>query len=1091
MSEEVKRPDVERIMITLKDFQKRSVDRVFQRLYLDEDHTNRFLIADEVGLGKTLVARGVIAKGIDYLWETVPRIDVIYICANRDIASQNINRLNVTETQEFSMASRLTLLPLKISGLKNNKLNFISFTPGTSFNLHSRTGIKEERALIYHMLKEKWGLYRMGPINLFQDWASKDHWQELVKKFRDWYSIDSELAENFINEINKRIEEDKREGKKDIKARFFELCDRYKLFKENVPPEDRQDAAELIGELRVILANSCLDALEPDIVILDEFQRFKHLLEGQGEMGELAQHMFNYESDDGKVKILLLSATPYKMYTIHDEQDGEDHFEDFMRTVGFLFGDDEETRRFEKKLHRFRNELLSVSPYSLMALKEIKSEIEDELRKVMIRTERLAHTSDRNGMIQEKSTLPCNVKITDLEDFTMSDKLSQELKSCDMVEYWKSAPYLLNFMEEYDLKRKFKKKVKVEEISGGLFSVLKKYRKNLLKWGKIRNYKKIDPANAKMRTLIQNGLDKESWKLLWVPPSLPYYKPYGNYGKIELQDYTKSLIFSSWQVVPKAIASICSYEAERRQVKGTMIENLKYDSLYKKRSPLLVFAEKDGRLSGMGNLTLIYPCLTLAKEIDPLDIALQFLPKNGPPSLWSVYAEVKKRIRVLLDETVGKARPKRGRPDERWYWVALALMDRKFYYEELDNWFKTRHSELKWESLVRSRSEDEEKSDFEKHVDRFKEFFYGREELGRRPKDLVEVLAKLALASPAVVAARSLLRLKRDEKSFNASLFLFNAAKISSGFRVLFNLPDTITLIRSGDDKNPYWKQVLDYSMSGNIQSVMDEYVHMLNESLGLFDKAFDSKIDKIADEIYSAVSIRTVNMAFDEIELGEREEKPPLISRRIRCRYALRFGEERREGEEEITRADQARGAFNSPFRPFLLATTSIGQEGLDFHQYCHSIYHWNLPHNPVDLEQREGRIHRYKGLVIRRNLAIHFGLKELKERGERFREENKNPWDFLFIRGEECRAREDDDIVPYWVYETEQGIKIDRNVPCLPLSRDVEHLKDLKKSLALYRMVFGQPRQGDLIVFLKRVMEEEDISEDLKDFRIDLSPE
>jgi len=64
-------------------------------------------------------------------------------------------------------------------------------------------------------------------------------------------------------------------------------------------------------------------------------------------------------------------------------------------------------------------------------------------------------------------------------------------------------------------------------------------------------------------------------------------------------------------------------------------------------------------------------------------------------------------------------------------------------------------------------------------------------------------------------------------------------------------------------------------------------------------------------------------------------------------------------------------RQAFNSPFRPFVLASTSIGQEGLDFHLYCKKIFHWNLPANPIDFEQREGRIHRYQGLVIRLNLA------------------------------------------------------------------------------------------------------------------------
>src|SRR5687768_7390850 len=64
-------------------------------------------------------------------------------------------------------------------------------------------------------------------------------------------------------------------------------------------------------------------------------------------------------------------------------------------------------------------------------------------------------------------------------------------------------------------------------------------------------------------------------------------------------------------------------------------------------------------------------------------------------------------------------------------------------------------------------------------------------------------------------------------------------------------------------------------------------------------------------------------------------------------------------------------REAFNSPFWPFVLATTSVGQEGLDFHLYCHAVAHWNLPSNPVDMEQREGRVHRFKGHAVRKNIA------------------------------------------------------------------------------------------------------------------------
>src|SRR5437763_16205999 len=94
-SADLSRPDSSRVLAGLKPFQRRSVDYVFDRLY-GAGGTRRFLLADEVGLGKTLVARGVIARAIDHLWNTIGRIDVVYICSNHDIAPQNINRLNVT-----------------------------------------------------------------------------------------------------------------------------------------------------------------------------------------------------------------------------------------------------------------------------------------------------------------------------------------------------------------------------------------------------------------------------------------------------------------------------------------------------------------------------------------------------------------------------------------------------------------------------------------------------------------------------------------------------------------------------------------------------------------------------------------------------------------------------------------------------------------------------------------------------------------------------------------------------------------------------------------------------------------------------------
>ncbi|GAG32584.1 unnamed protein product, partial [marine sediment metagenome] len=244
----------------------------------------------------------------------------------------------------------------------------------------------------------------------------------------------------------------------------------------------------------------------------------------------------------------------------------ENHYDDFIKTVKFLFVPEEKTAKFEEKLKIFRNELFSIKKNKIEGLRNIKKGIENDLRKIMIRTERLAHTWDRNGMVREISRSYCNVDSGDLENFSILDKLSQEVGTYDIVEYWKSAPYLLNFMDNYEFKLKFKKETQKDQVNLNILKLLKGNLDKTLRWETISSFQEVIPANAKLRALIKNGLDKGSWKLLWVPPSLPYYKPLDVYQDKDLNEFTKSLIFSSWQIVPKAISMICSYEAERRMV---------------------------------------------------------------------------------------------------------------------------------------------------------------------------------------------------------------------------------------------------------------------------------------------------------------------------------------------------------------------------------------------------------------------------------------------------------------------------------------------------------------------------------------------
>jgi hypothetical protein len=1058
------KPDFGFVYEGLKDFQRLSVDYIFNRLYHDPDQVNRFLIADEVGLGKTLVARGIIAKSLDYLWDKIERLDIIYICSNADIARQNVNRLNLS-ANGFTLASRITMLPAKLKELNQNKLNFISFTPGTSFNLHSSTGIINERALIYTVLKEAWGFGDdLGPINMMQCMASEKNWRSHIESYQKEQAsyLDEELKQGFIEALREKPE---------LKRTFFKLSHRYRI--DNVHNTPWRERNRLVGDLRYTLATSCIHAMKPDIIILDEFQRFKNLLDDQDPMSQLAQHLFNYQDTQKAVdtKILLLSATPYKMYTMNHEADDEEHHTDFIRTMRFLYDSEEKTEEVKQLLQEYRRKIYSLSGWQNNELDSVKKELEIRLRQVMVRTERLAVSDDRNGMVKDHS-FSCRFTVEDLISFNQLDSICRELKVGDHLEYWKAAPYLLNLMDEYALKRKLKASLNEPGYIEKLYKLIRGSN-NLLRWSRINLYKSTSSENPKLREIIKKNVDV-GWQLLWMPPALPYYQPASVFADEAVKGFTKMLVFSSWKVVPKAIAAICSYEAERQAILAHNKE-VTYINSRRKIAPLLQFAYSEERLTGMPVLAMLYPCLTLAKEIDPFELA-----KRSETMLTreDIFGKVKDKIEKLLDAIIDKeAYPRTGPADEKWYWAALALLDSRNHFNALSQWFSA-GSDLSFYKLIEGKDESETR--FAEHVQEFVDFFNNPKELGRIPDDLSDVLAKLALGSPAIAVLRSLGRKDLNMGNIRA---LASAAKVAVGFRSLFNLPVSISIIRQLQVGKPYWEAVLDYAIDGNLQAVLDEYCHVLYESLGLMSTEEDhEKVESISEAIYEAISLRTARAEFDDLRLDGKERIVISEARNIRCHYALRMQDSKTE-DGELSRESQVRAAFNSPFRPFILASTSIGQEGLDFHQYCHAICHWNLPSNPVDLEQREGRIHRYKGHVIRKNIAKHYGLGSMGEPA------SKDPWDELFLRAVKDRKPSENDLVPYWLFETTNGYKIERHIPLIPLSRDIGRIDNLKRGLVLYRMVFGQPRQEDLINYLQNTLGEDQLHR-AADYRINLEP-
>jgi hypothetical protein len=473
-------------------------------------------------------------------------------------------------------------------------------------------------------------------------------------------------------------------------------------------------------------------------------------------------------------------------------------------------------------------------------------------------------------------------------------------------------------------------------------------------------------------------------------------------------------------------------------------------------------------------LGLVYPSPALARLADPLQLG-GAATRTGPADARVVLREARKLIRDAIAPLV---HDRTGPPDPRWYWATPLLLDDSLNPEST-NWLERWDSTYAWTG----RTDVSETSALAAHVATALETVNAerepaRSDLGAPPDDLVDVLALLALAGPANCALRALARGNRDDQWLDDESARDAAARVAWGLRSLFNRPEATHLVRS--TATPYWQRVLEYSFDGCLQAALDEYAHVLAEWLGIADREDYSVIAKgVAEAMYEVLSLRRVAYGVRELDLDKAAE--PISRRSMGGRFALRFGDERSDDGGE-TRRSHVRTAFNSPFWPFVLATTSVGQEGLDFHLYCHAVVHWNLPANPVDLEQREGRVHRYKGHAVRRNIAGALGV-------EAIRAAYGDPWTWMFEEGEDRRPKRESDIVPYWVY-SEGTARIERIVPALPLSRDRARLEALKRSLVAYRLAFGQPRQEELVAYLQERFSAEEVEELKSELHINLAP-
>jgi hypothetical protein len=518
--------DPDAVLADLKDFQRRTAVWAFRRMFDDDDPALRFLVADEVGLGKTHVAKGVIAQVIDHLQSSGDeRHDIVYVCSNGAIARQNLRKLVPKGIEPLDDVERLTMLPqakLNRGGGGSSGINLLAITPGTSLKFGHSTGRFPERCLAYAFLRAYWGadvMIRRARWIFWEGVSPEDGDARLRSRAARYRPAVQASLDDFVHHLTE-VDRSRSVHRRPSLREVFDVLVDGLAWKRTFPDELKGLRRELISEVRRIMATVGISALQPDLVILDEFQRFKDLLKPDPDnfASEVAHQLFGYvDPDTGRsTRTLLLSATPYRMYTTTDEPEA-DHYADFLSTCAFLFGDQTRVRQLQDRFDALRGAL--TAPESLGRAESICAEIGSDLSNVMARTERLAATPDRDGMLRELES-PASVTPDDLRSYLRFGDLAEAVDHHEPTEYWKAGPYLVNFMERYRLKEALDRAARDgllpdgERLGAG---------PGLLNWEDVESYEPIDPQNGRLRWLIEDLKNHRAFELLWVPPSLRYY----------------------------------------------------------------------------------------------------------------------------------------------------------------------------------------------------------------------------------------------------------------------------------------------------------------------------------------------------------------------------------------------------------------------------------------------------------------------------------------------------------------------------------------------------------------------------------------
>lgn len=860
---------------------------------------------------------------------------------------------------------------------------------------------------------------------------------------------------------------------------------------------DRRRERKIINDLRRAFAKVCVDMLSPDFVIMDEFQRFRSLIaEDDSETSILVRRFLS-----GKTRVLLLSATPFRMYSTDAELDTGglgDSYHEFLEVMDFLGEGDEARERFDRTWGRYTLSMrgLGAAGCDIVSIRAAKRSAEGLARGYMVRTERQS-TGELGPIVDNSNHVKRHIPVTpdDVRAFLRMRALVREAgirQGLMSVDFVKSCPFPLSFMSGYKL---FKELEESASKRPNLISANKRADGGLLwlrRWD-VSTYERLRVRNARYQELLKDIAGDEhvrTERLLWVPASRPYYRPSADSPYADARGFSKMILFSSWAMVPPSLSCLLSYEFERRNVMRLERATGKEFRYFKDEedrgdessdSQALPYRRMRFDRDQRNAFLLVYPSRYLAGLVDVAKLASSRL------TLYELRRIVRRRIAEDLPGALGIKRLPEGVSGSRasidWYVMAAIRLDEMSGHDIM--------GELLGDEGHANLLDDGKRYKTEYAV--LKQVLSDAEawnllDARRFPSDLVELLADAAIASPAVCALRTY-------GTYASYVPAWMAFQLGHAFVTRMNTSSATLTVASvmehRDEASSHWKNLLDYSCEGNLQAVLDEYA-CLQRPVGMALKEGETvrRIHRAIVGPGDRPDLHNVEAVHGVRVPNPADNKKVRIGNmRIRTNIASAFmdSKSRSTGDAVVSRSN-LRKALNSPFRPFVLVSTSVGQEGLDFHRYCRKICHWNLPSNPIDLEQREGRVNRYQGLSVRQSIAARYGDIEYCD---------SRIWQRLFsvAETEELRREAEEEgsgLLPHWgVTEGDFLVPVERYAYLYPFSRDEAQYDSLIDQVYRYRMVIGQPDQEELFRVLGERLSDGTLGEDdLNGLYVNLCP-